>query len=83
MLASACCCAGGLAAVCVAPWVRRPRQVVAWALVGMTMRMGVALTAALVVQLGGGPLAEAGFVYYLLVFYLVTLAVETAVIVRS
>jgi len=45
--------------------------------------MGVALAAVLVVQLGGGPLAEAGFVYYLLMFYSVTLAAETVAVVRA
>lgn len=45
--------------------------------------MGVALAAALTVQLVGGPLAEAGFVYYLLMFYSVTLAAETVVMVRA
>ncbi len=81
-LASGCCCAGALGTLCVAPWLRAPHHLLASVLVGMAVRMGVALAAAVVVQLGGGPLAEAGFVYYLLMFYLVTLAVETAVVVR-
>ncbi len=82
-LASGCCCVGAMGALCVAPWFRGPHRLLASVLVGMSVRMGVALTAALIVQLGGGPLADAGFVYYLLVFYLVTLAVETVVVVRS
>ena len=46
-------------------------------LVGMLVRMGIPLGAALLVVFRGGPLADAGFLYYLVVFYLVTLTVET------
>lgn len=81
-LASGCCCAGALSAVAISPWFRDPRRLLAFVLIGMSLRMGIALTTALFVQLGGGPLVDAGFVYYLLVFYLVTLAVETTVAVR-
>jgi hypothetical protein len=52
-------------------------------LAGMLIRMGVALTAALAVQLGGGPLAEAGFLYYLLMFHSATLVAETGAVVRA
>jgi hypothetical protein len=82
-LAIGCCCIGALGTLCVAPWLRAPHHLLASVLVGMAVRMGVALAAAVVVQLRGGPLVEVGFVYYLLMFYLVTLAVETAVVVRS
>ena len=81
-LASGCCCVGALGAIGVAFWLRGPRHLLALVLVGMGVRMGVALAAALIVQLGGGPLVDAGFVYYLLMFYLVTLAVETTAAVR-
>jgi hypothetical protein len=39
--------------------------------------MGVPLAAALIAVFAGGPLADAGFLYYLVVFYPITLAVET------
>jgi hypothetical protein len=81
-LASGCCCVGALGALGVALWLRGPRYLLASVLVGMGVRMGVALGAALIVQLGGGPLVDVGFVYYLLMFYLVTLAVETTAVVR-
>ena len=46
-------------------------------LVGMMIRMGIPLAAALTVYFRGGPLADAGFLYYLVVFYPVTLTAET------
>jgi hypothetical protein len=73
---------GALAAIAIAPWFRDPRRLLAFVLVAMSLRMGVALAAALFVQLSGGPLVDAGFVYYLLMSYLVTLAVETTVALR-
>jgi len=47
-------------------------------LAGMLVRMGVPLGFAVVILIGGGHLAQAGFLYYLLLFYPVTLIVETA-----
>ena len=52
-------------------------------LLGMSPRMGIPLAAFLVVHVKGGPLAENGFVYYILTFYLVTLAVETFLLVGN
>ena len=44
----------------------------------MRLRMGENIRiVAVAIQFRGGPLAEAGFLYYLLVFYPVTLVVET------
>ena len=50
-------------------------------LLGMFPRMGIPLAVCMVVYLQGGRLAEAGFVYYILVFYFVTLVVETVLLV--
>ena len=57
--------------------LRGPQQVLALVLVGMMVRMGIPLAAALTVCFCGGPLANAGFLYYLVVFYPVTLTAET------
>jgi hypothetical protein len=57
--------------------LRRPRQILALVLVGMLVRMGIPLAAALTVYFAGGPLADAGFLYYLVLFYPLTLTVET------
>ena len=55
-----------------------PSQAIANVLVGMMLRMGMPLGVALAVHLRGGLLAGGGFLYYLLLFYPVTLGVETA-----
>jgi hypothetical protein len=47
--------------------------------VGMLIRMIIPLAAVVVVYFQRGPLADAGFVYYVIVFYPVTLSVETFV----
>lgn len=57
--------------------LRRPQQTLALVLVGMLVRMGIPLAAALAVCFSGGPLVDAGFLYYLVVFYPLTLTVET------
>lgn len=44
--------------------------------IGMFLRMGVPMGVCVVVYATGGPLAEAGMAYYLLVFYPVLLTVE-------
>ena len=80
--ADATCCLGAIGSLCVSPWLRSPSRMLIATLVGMSTRLGVSLSAATVIQLTGGPLAEAGFVYYLLLFYMVTLIVETVVVVR-
>ncbi|MCH8924473.1 MAG: hypothetical protein IIA67_15150, partial [Planctomycetes bacterium] len=51
---------------------------------GMMLRMGVPLATAMAVYYRGGPIAgtqikDAGFIYYLLAFYFVMLAVEIAI----
>jgi hypothetical protein len=51
--------------------------VIAGILGAMAIRMGIPLIVCLVLAIRGGASSLAGFVYYLLVFYLTTLAVET------
>lgn len=77
-LAAALCLTGATVALVVGNFLRGPRHALAALAAGMAVRMGVPLAPALAIHLQGGPLAEAGLLYYLLVFYPVTLAVETA-----
>jgi len=56
---------------------RKPEDMLALVLMGIVIRMGIPLIAALAVFFQRGPLADAGFLYYLIVFYLVTLSTET------
>lgn len=81
-LAALSCYLGATGALLLAHWFRGPKNLLPRVLGGMFLRMTVPLAAVLGVQLTRSPLAEAGFVYYLLMFYLVTLAVETGLRVR-
>lgn len=56
--------------------LRMPQYVLSLVLVGMMVRMGIPLAAALTVHFLGGPLANAGFLRYLVVFYPIMLAAE-------
>jgi hypothetical protein len=77
LVAGAVCWAGAASALTVTAMLRGPQQSVSSTFLGMGLRMGLPLVAALVVQLRNGPLAEAGFVFYLLACYAVALFVET------
>lgn len=48
--------------------------------IGMFLRMAVPMGVCVVVYATGGPLADAGMAYYLLVFYPVLLTVETGLL---
>jgi hypothetical protein len=76
-VAAALCLGGAVAALLAAHWLRDPKLMLHAVLIGMAARMGLPLAIGLALQLGGGPLADAGILYYLLGFYPVTLGVET------
>lgn len=76
-LAGVVCLAGASAALVISSILRGPHFVLPAMLLGMLIRMGLPLSLALIVHFRGGPLAESGFLVYLLVFYPVTLTVET------
>lgn len=69
----------GIGALAVNELCRSPEMVIPRVLGGMMLRMGVPLTAAMAIYYRGGPIIDAGFIYYLLVFYLVMLVVETTI----
>ena len=71
------CLAGATIALVVSHLFRRPKQVLAGMLLGMAARMGIPLGFGLACHLHAGALAQAGLLYYLLVFYPVTLGIET------
>ena len=77
------CLAGAATALVAGHGLRGSEHVLAALLVGTTARMVVPLALGLTCQLCGGPLAEAGVLYYLLMFYPVTLAVETTLSLPS
>ncbi len=71
------CGAGATAALLVTRRLRAPQHLLAALTVGMGLRTGIPLTVGLWLHLQRGPLAEAGLLYYLLIFYPLTLAMET------
>jgi hypothetical protein len=72
------CLAGAAAALLISPLSRRPGRALSGMLSAMAARMGIPLGFGLACHVQGGVLAQTGLLYYLLVFYPVTLAVETA-----
>ncbi len=76
-VAFAVCFAAGLLAMGIVFCFPSSEQVVYQVLLGMLPRMGLPLIACMVIYFLQRPLFEAGFVYYILAFYFVMLAVET------
>jgi hypothetical protein len=56
-----------------------PRQLLTKVWLGTALRMVIPLVAALFVKFSGGPLADAGFIYYIVAFYPFTLTSEILV----
>jgi hypothetical protein len=77
-VAAGTCLAGAIGATIFIPWMYRPKRVIAGILLGAGFRMGVPLFGGIFVSLVFPPLAEAGLLYYLVVFFLPLLALETA-----
>jgi hypothetical protein len=75
--AAGVCLAGALSALVASHVLSGPKYALAAMLAGTAARMGIPLAFALACQLHGGALAEAGLLYYLLIFYPVTLGIET------
>jgi hypothetical protein len=81
--AMAICLGSGLLVFWLARYLSSPEAVMYQVLLGMMTRMGISLAACMVIYVRGGWLADAGLVYFLLVFYFVTLAAETALLVSG
>lgn len=82
LLAGSVCCGGAVASLLVVGPVSRVPQAVPWILLGMFIRMGVPLTACIVVLVWGGPLVAAGAPIMILGYYLLMLVAETWLLVR-
>lgn len=76
-VAAGACLAGAMVALMIVHVCRSPQLALYGLLLGMAARMGLPLAAALAFWQRGGALAEAGLLYYLLVFYPITLGLET------
>jgi hypothetical protein len=77
--AAGVCLLAAAAALIVTMKLTRPGQLLLSLTVGMSLRMGIPLAAAMLVHFSGGPLADAGFVYYIVAFYGVALTSEIIV----
>ena len=75
--AAGLCLLGSSLALAISRRYREPDQVLIGFLLGMLVRMGLPLCGGILIQIRCGPLAKAGFLVYLVLFYLVTLAGET------
>ncbi len=76
-VAAVVCLVSALAGLLVSQCFSGPDHALAGVLVGMGFRMTLPLTVCVVAQLQGGALAQAGFVFYIIAFYLVSLAIDT------
>ncbi len=74
--AAGLCLLGGVLALAVTHCFPDPKHLGQAFLAGMFPRMGIPAGGAIALQLLGGLLAEGGVLYYLLVFYPITLAAE-------
>ena len=76
-MAAVLCLAGAAAALVIVDRLRTPNSALAALWIGMSVRTGVPLAIGMAIHLHGGPLAQAGLLWYLLLFYLIALAVGT------
>jgi hypothetical protein len=76
-IAASACLLGAYIGLAIDSCLNEPQLLQAKLWLGMSARMGIPLAAALVVHFSGGPLAAAGFLYYIVAFYPVSLAAET------
>jgi hypothetical protein len=76
-VAAAACLVGGIFALAISGLFKDPSQAFAGLLLGMLFEMGIPLAVALACHLGGGKLSQSGVMFYLLVFFPITLAVKT------
>jgi hypothetical protein len=75
--AAGLCTAGAVSGLWIHHVFRDPKMALAALLLGIGANMGIPLGCGAAIHLAGGPLSEAGFLYYLLFFYLLTLAMKT------
>jgi hypothetical protein len=82
-VAAGLCLVGAGSALFVCRLFRGQRHALHAVWIGMLLRMGVPLFSALFLQFQAGPLAKAGLLIYLIVFYPVALWVETLLTLPS
>ncbi len=83
MAALAICLSAGVLALVAAHPFRAPELLLYQVLITMAIRMVVPLVVCILIYFKRGAIAEAGLVYYLLVFYGLTLVIETILVTRG
>ena len=76
-IAAVSCLVGGALALAISSLFHDPNQAFAGVLLGMLFGMGVPLVVAMACHLGGGELSRSGVMFYLLIFFPITLTVKT------
>ncbi|MGA2059875.1 MAG: hypothetical protein ABSG67_05295 [Thermoguttaceae bacterium] len=79
-VAAGLCTAGAVLGLWIHHVFADPKMALTALLLSMAVNMGVPLAFGVAIHLYGGPLSESGFLYYLLFFYLLTLAMKTVLI---
>jgi hypothetical protein len=82
-VAAAICWAPGLLALAISALFPGPEMALFNMLVGMFVRMFVPLGVCLMIYARRGVLVDAGLVFYVLIFYMISLAIETGFLVRQ
>ena len=75
--AAGACLAGSLSSLWIGCAFRDPKFALTGLLLGMAANIFIPLVFGILIHLGGGPLSQSGFLYYLVFFYLMTLAAKT------
>jgi hypothetical protein len=75
--AAGLCLSGSLLSLWIGYVFRDPRYVLTGVLLGMAINMFIPLAFGVMIHVYGGPLSQGGFLYYLVFFYLLTLAMKT------
>ena len=77
MIAAAVVFVSSASGLAISDWLRQSGQAMSSLLFGMAVRMLPPLAACVLVQLNPGTLSDAGFVYFVLGFYLIALPLDT------
>jgi hypothetical protein len=77
-LAAVICLIATFLSLCIHRRFQNPNSILIAVPLEMIVSMGIPLATGLGIHLHGGPLSQAGFIYYLLLFYMLTLALKTA-----
>ncbi len=82
-IACGVCLLAGLSALLLQSLVRQPQLAMLQVMIGFFLRMGLPLGFCFIVYGIGGPLVDAGLVFYLMPLYLVMLAAETLLLLSG